>query len=632
MSGAALELVGRPTAEFRPEPGSRTVVLDTGWIPDPDVGDVLPVLPTLVEVMGAHDVFDEAMTALDGWARESGLVEVLEVETVSFWYHRRIGYWWRLAELLVWLPVIDALVTERRPTSLSADAGVPPLARLAASLVGRREGIPFTERLPSTGGSTVDLDGTDSHAPNLIDRLRDRRRRFVLGRRSAGMGDRLDGLVAEGAGRLLVLTEHARQRVDTADGPRFMNPYLDPVIDRLRGGPLEPIILALDASVSDEEQFAELRGADASRRLPGDILLTRFGRKTDLTTGAATAHAIAERIATSNVRLEARGIDLGPSMREEVVRTTRSALPARLRDLARARRLLAALRPAGVLLANEYGRPEWLAAARLERIPVAAVQHGVIHPWHPGYIHPDRPASLPLPDRTYVFGDWERRLLINRSVYRDGEVIAAGSPRIDLVAEDQPRADRARVRAELGIPADARLVVVSTTFHAFAQLAYTIPALGAIFDRELPGVHIVLKLHPREAPAEPYSAFVRERARAAGFTAPPTTVVQRYDLYRLLAAADAHLGIHSTVITEAVVTGTPNVLMVSQASADLLGYIEAAVALPIRNGGDLLAALDAAAAGAISAAARRAFIEDHFRPGVAAERIRDDLVAWLTSR
>ena len=69
------------------------------------------------------------------------------------------------------------------------------------------------------------------------------------------------------------------------------------------------------------------------------------------------------------------------------------------------------------------------------------------------------------------------------------------------------------------------------------------------------------------------------------------TLVQSIDLYQLLAAADAHIGIYSTVLTEAVMTATPNLMFAALATADLLGYVAAGVAVPVRSGADVLAAL-----------------------------------------
>jgi hypothetical protein len=78
-----------------------------------------------------------------------------------------------------------------------------------------------------------------------------------------------------------------------------------------------------------------------------------------------------------------------------------------------------------------------------------------------------------------------------------------------------------------------------------------------------------------------------------------------------------------------VAAGTHNLLAVTLASGDLLGYVEAGVALPVRDGASFLAALDTPEA--ITATARQAFLAQHFEPGSASARLRDDLTAWLVS-
>jgi hypothetical protein len=301
-------------------------------------------------------------------------------------------------------------------------------------------------------------------------------------------------------------------------------------------------------------------------------------------------------------------------------------MPRKVKAVATIRRLLRRLRPAGVLLADEYHRQEWLAAARAEGVPVAAIQHGMIYARHNGYIHRSRPDSLVLADRTYVFGEWERELLIQRSVYRPDEVVVSGSPRLDLVAR-APDVDAAGLRAELGVQPGHRLVVLSGT-HGPAYRRFHIPyALDRLLDRPWPNVHLVVKQHPGERDRGPYEALITGIAAARGFAPPPITVVKDVDLYRLLRAADAHLGIHSTVLTEAVAAGTRNLLAATLASADLLGYVDAGVAIPVCDGATFLAALDAHEAAPDGA--RTAFLAQHFREGSASVRLRDDLLAWL---
>ena len=206
---------------------------------------------------------------------------------------------------------------------------------------------------------------------------------------------------------------------------------------------------------------------------------------------------------------------------------------------------------------------------------------------------------LRLADRTYVFGDWERRMLTDVSVYRSDEVRVSGSPRLDLVApvssaEPGPATedDRASVRAELGIEPH-RLVIIPGTLVPLIVASTIRSPWPPSWTGRSPGVHLVVKLHPGEPDEGPLSGGDRRsrtltRLRAAS----RHEIVQSVDLYRLLRAADAHVGAQLTVLTEAVATGTLNLLADTVSAADLLGYVDAGVAIPIRDGGDLLAALN----------------------------------------
>src|SRR5919108_2465878 len=134
-----------------------------------------------------------------------------------------------------------------------------------------------------------------------------------------------------------------------------------------------------------------------------------------------------------------------------------------------------------------------------------------------------------------------------------------GSPRLDVVAPSATP-DRERVRRELGVKGADLLVVVSTTWGDLLRRFHFPVSLARLVDRPLPGVHLVIKLHPSEPDDGLYRRVIEAAARARGFEPPQITEVHDVDLYRLLSAADAHLGLYSTVITQAVFTGTPNLL------------------------------------------------------------------------
>ena len=123
-------------------------------------------------------------------------------------------------------------------------------------------------------------------------------------------------------------------------------------------------------------------------------------------------------------------------------------------------------------------------------------------------------------------------------------------------------------------------------------------------------------------------ARARARARAGGYPAPPVAILKDVDLYRLLRASDAHLGMLSTVLTDAVGAGTPNLIVTIDQHSDLLGYVDAGVAGPVRDVDDVRTKL--ASDLWVSSDARAAFMARHFRPGDATARILE-LVATLAA-
>ena len=97
------------------------------------------------------------------------------------------------------------------------------------------------------------------------------------------------------------------------------------------------------------------------------------------------------------------------------------------------------------------------------------------------------------------------------------------------------------------------------------------------------------------------------------------TSVRDTDLYRLLRSADAHLGFYSTVLTDAVVAGTPNLIAVGQAYGDMLDYIPSRVAVPVADVGDMVDIMRAPPP--IADDDRQAFLDLHFLSGDTTGRI-----------
>ena len=609
--------------------GTTVVVLDTAWTPTADGRtDVVPLRRVVSGVIDRRDLFHEALTLLDDWAAAADLVDRLTFDGVSWWYRVRPSLVDGLHEQLVWAYAIDALVAEDAPISLVVPEVETTLARVAAAFRARGASVTVP---PSTGAAPPVVARTESGFGGLLAGWRSRRREKELDERARALDARLDGLIRRGRPVMVIAQPRIYQTIRTATGERLVDPQLESVIEGLDARGLTPIVVGLELDHKVDADWAIL---EADPRLyPQSLINARWPAGKD----ATTAEAIAERIEhAKDIPLAVAGVDLAPVLVEELQRFAGSWLVSQLRIVRRATKLLDVVRPVALFLNHEGIRTPWVAAARGAGVPVFAVQHGLIYQRHAVYSHARGPGLL-LPDVTFTFGPWERDVLLEHGGYREDEVEVGGSPRLDLDASarggtDAGRAedDRGVVRRAFGVAPDARLLVVSTAHTMLFRRFYLPHMIDRLLGGPLPAVHLLFKQHPGERDDGPYRALLEGMARAGGYAPPEITVVRDTDLYALLRAADAHLGLHSTVLTDAVAAETPNLISTAQAYSDLLGYVAAGVARPVQSVDDVRAAL--ADPLPPDPAARHAFLDAHFLPGDAGARIAGSIDRRLADR
>ena len=267
-------------------------------------------------------------------------------------------------------------------------------------------------------------------------------------------------------------------------------------------------------------------------------------------------------------------VDIGPALADLVAGYAGRWLDRQRSGFRAAQATLRVLRPAVLFTDREASRTGWLAAARLAGVPSVTVQHGMIYPSSPEYFQA-RHAGRVRPDVTCVFGEYERDLLVGGAGFEPASVVVTGSPR-PLASDDRVESgDREAVRRELGIRDGDRLLVVSVAHNEVLGELHTFGLLERTLGGPLPGIHVVIKLHPQDQGEPRHEVLLRGLAAARGYEAPRVSIVKDLDLYRLLRAADAHLGQYSTVLSDAVVAGTPNLIAVGQAHADSLDYVGA---------------------------------------------------------
>jgi len=638
----ARRLVFVDAAASAPSPanGTAVVVLDPTWTPAPgDRPDLLSARQVQGRVIERIDLFDRALEQVDAWAAASGIADTLTVEGTTYWFRLRETMWRWVHEHLLWRhtiaelergcsvdqvvvlasePALADVVRARWPEARIGDLpsdiapGAPPAADLRAAsspldrvarLLGRR------------GTASPPSAPAPASAPSGMASAEERDRREAI------LADRVARLAADGRPRVIVLTNPGtHQRIGAGGGVR-RDPLFGAVIPDLEARGHRVVLLATGIDQRRDEDWA--LAADDDRMLPQFLLRTRWAQPEDderMVQALTAVEAAIDGVGSS--RLELDGLDLTEAFLGALGSATVQIVRTDVQMLARIERLIGELRPVAILLAQEGIRTPWLAAGHAADVPVVAVQHGILYAGHAGYPNVRHPA-LRLPTRTSVCGAFERDVLLDLA-YREDEVVVTGSPRLDqdtATAVVHRDAERADVRQELGVADGDRLLVVSTVNLRFVQRSHFVHMLEALLSPPPRGVHVVFKLHPGERDEGPYRALLEGLARAARVAPPPITVVKDIDLYRLLRAADAHLGLLSTVLTEAVVTGTPNLIALTDGHTDLLGYVEAGVAHPVRAAGELAAAMEHLAPP--DPEARQAFLDRHFLAGDASARVVD---------
>jgi len=622
-----------------PAPDTRVVVLDAAWTPMPgERPDLLPIRPIVQSILDEVDVNDDSLAALDAWAGDAGLPDAFAADGVPWWYRARMLLRWDVHELMLWRLVLDHLADGRPPDAITLPFGRPGLLlaarapRVGPGATGADRAAPTIEVIGRRPPARRFLRRNRRRLSELLARLRPAPKTFS--ERSAALERRLDALAREGGGVLALAWPRAFQVVREGNRERWVDPYLVGALDRIGADGERVTTIGLSLDHEDDADWSLIE-RDA-RLLPERFLVDRAapGGGGAEGTGAAagggagdeaplTDGPMTEAIARSaGVPHRVNGVDIGPALADLVAGYAGRWLDRQRSGFRAAQATLRELRPAVLFTDREASRTGWLAAARLAGVPSVTVQHGMIYPNSPEYFQA-RHAGRVRPDVTCVFGEYERDLLVGGAGFEPASVVVTGSPRPLASEGGVESGERDAVRRELGIRRGDRLLVVSVAHNEVLGEQNTFGLLERTLGGPLPGIHVVIKLHPQDQGEPRHEALLRGLAAARGYEAPRVSIVKDLDLYRLLRAADAHLGQYSTVLSDAVVAGTPNLIAVGQAHADALDYVGAGVATPVRTVDDVRAFV--ADPRPADPAARRAFLDAHYLPGDGAGRLADVL-------
>ena len=633
MSRRTLRFVERPSEADTTEPSTDIVVLDTWWTPGANGRPgVMPLRPVIERVLAETDFVNGSLERLDAWASAAGVADRFVVDGTTWWYKVRMVVRWDVHELMIWQRVLaelaptgryDRIEIPWRRTALVAAARALAAAESAGPSRGavrprvvtrhaRRELRDVYQRVRRSAGQRWRIRWAVGAVRGMDPSVR---------RRRARLDSRIAGFASDPPRVVAIAWAGAFHVVRDSGVDRRMDPHIGLVLDRLAAGGSRVATVMEGLDHQSPKDWPTIGGDE--RVVPQSIVDERGWNARG---GQATTARRPRTSSTRSVQLVVDGVDLGPSIEHVVSGYAGRWLEAQTRATGWAERFLGQLRPGVLYLDREGTRTKWIVAARRLGIPVVAIQHGMIYPGNPEYCHPAHPAAL-RPDVTCVFGEAERDLLVDQGGYAADAVIVTGSPRADPETMRRPATadERATVRRELGVAEGDRLLVVSVAHNQVMGDLYSAAMVARLLGGPLPGVHVVVKMHPQDRGDAPYARLLAGLASAGGYAPPAVGTIRDTDLYRLLRSADAHLGQYSTVLTDAVVTGTPNMIAVGQAYADPLGHVADGVAVPVRSVEDVRTFM--ADPRPPTDTDRERFLGRHFEPGDAAGRIAELLLS-----
>ncbi|HEY3119413.1 MAG TPA: CDP-glycerol glycerophosphotransferase family protein [Vicinamibacteria bacterium] len=551
------------------------------------VGDTLGV--------DEQDRIDEAAIA---WTKSFGgrpLLDGRRLGDLLQW--KGVSLWW-FAELYLhhstsaprhvrWIETCERLLAVERPDEVEAE-GLDPVETLLLARTCTARGVLFPDaprRMRSPGAGRVLLQARLNRA---------KARGAVLKSRLRGCADPTPARQR----RVLFLSHAAFWR--RRPGERELHEhYFDRLIPAVQAEPgLEAVVVAVGPPAAHRRRgvrdrlrdWLDLRGTGAP--------YLHVNRYTDqrvleaMREAERQAYAVWKTLRAIPATQEAfshHGVAFADLCEADLAGTLLLQLPWAVRCWEEMANVLRAARPDLVCLYAEssgWGRAA-VAACRAAGVPTLAIQHGILYPKYYSYRRGPEEGGGPLPDRTALFGESARRLLLELGRYPRESLVLTGSPKFDELVAAAAGRDRPALRRGLGVGEDERLVVVASRYRAIRDTHASIGPVLSSFVRaieSLPGVRCLVKPHPAEAPGD-------YRADLAGATR-IRVLPAAADLVELLHAADLLVTVESLSAVEALVLARP-VVVLNQPN-HLRELVDRGVALGVAAGEDPKPALEAA--------------------------------------
>lgn len=225
-------------------------------------------------------------------------------------------------------------------------------------------------------------------------------------------------------------------------------------------------------------------------------------------------------------------------------------------------KFLRKLNPRFVFITVSQSHAGLIRAARESGIATIELQHGLITADHRVYDWncPSAPSvPLTVPEKLLVWGSYWRDLIISNGSWPEERVVVVGNPKFDLIKStfnwDPPSTKVIRI------------VFSSNSFVAKEASAFFLSALNLMVESARDKVELLIKLHPNERDADPYSELI---------TTFPSQVRpvphSEMNIYQTLSISHFHLSGFSIALFESVGLGIPTMSVDINGSAEVLAF------------------------------------------------------------
>ena len=232
-----------------------------------------------------------------------------------------------------------------------------------------------------------------------------------------------------------------------------------------------------------------------------------------------------------------------------------------------------------------------IIAGMLKGVPTLEIQHGVIHPSHPGYMYAKDEISTdvvssyyPIPDKIAVYGNYHKELLTKMSVYPEDSVVVTGQPRYDILYRTDRIYSREKFFKKYKINPNHKIILWTTAFVGQDD-EESIEDLKAVFEtiQGIKDTTLVIKPHPWDG--RRYTKMIEDYLNIYKISAVVTP--RSSDTYEQLFACDLMITSGSTTGMEAIALNKPVIVLNLTGKPGAIDYVEQGVALGVYKAEDL---------------------------------------------